>query len=136
MGWWNWLSTNSAHEPSLPAQRPISQAARSTLAWFVAAALAVTVGYGGVLYRWTEAYLPFVDAGVLALSVVGQCLLMQRKLETWFFWLAVNTISVFLFASRGLSLTATLYAVYWVNAWYGWYRWRQEFRSTADDVTV
>lgn len=39
-------------------------------------------------------------------------MLMRRKLETWLFWLLVNTISVPLFASRGLYLTAGLYAVY------------------------
>jgi nicotinamide mononucleotide transporter len=66
-----------------------------------------------------------MDAAVLALSVIAQCLQMQRKLETWPFWLGVNTLSVGLFASRGLLLTAALYAAYWVNAWYGWWRWQK-----------
>lgn len=48
----------------------------------------------------------------------------------WHFWLAVNTVSVPLFASRGLWLTAALYAVYWVNAWYGWHAWRREMQAT------
>ena len=63
---------------------------------------------------------------MLGLSVVAQLLLMQRKMQTWPFWLAVNTLSVPLFASRGLTLTAALYAAYWLMAWYGWWRWRRE----------
>ena len=47
------------------------------------------------------------------------------------FWLAVNTISVALFASRGLTLTATLYAAYWINAWYGWWRWHRDRAQAA-----
>jgi len=61
-----------------------------------------------------------------AAGVIAQCLLMQRKMETWPFWLAVNTISVALFLSRGLLVTAALYAAYWLNAWYCWWRWKKE----------
>ena len=107
---------------------PITRASPPVLAWMAAAALAVTGLYGWLLHRFTDAYLPFVDAAVLSLSVVAQCLLMQRKLETWPWWLAVNTVAVPLFASRGLWVTAGLYAVFWCNAWYGWWRWRQQAR--------
>jgi len=62
---------------------------------------------------------------------VAQCLLMQRKLATWPWWLAVNTVSVPLFASRGLWLTAVLYAAYWCNAWHGWWHWRRELQAAA-----
>jgi nicotinamide mononucleotide transporter len=68
--------------------------------------------------------MPYLDAAVLAFSVVAQCLLMRRQIQTWPAWLIVNTLSVPLFASRGLWLTAVLYSAYWFNAWYGWSRWR------------
>ncbi len=65
------------------------------------AAVAVTAAYGALLHRFTDAYAPFADSAVLAFSVVAQLLLMQRRLETWGFWLLVNTVSVPLFASAG-----------------------------------
>jgi len=92
------------------------------------AGVGVTVAYGALLHRFTDAYAPFADSAVLAFSVVAQLLLMQRRLETWGFWLLVNTVSVPLFASRGLTLTAGLYAVYWFNAWFGAWRWWREWR--------
>lgn len=126
VGWWQWR-----HVDGVAVSRPITRASAGSLAWMALAALAVTIVYGALLHRFTDAYMPFVDAGVLALSVVAQCLLMQRKLQTWHWWLAVNTLSIPLFASRGLGLTATLYTVYWFNAWYGWWRWRREARVQA-----
>lgn len=123
VGWWQWL------HPALPLearQRPITKAKPQTLSWMTLAAITVTLLYGWLLHRFTNAYLPYVDSSVLALSVIAQCLLMQRKIETWPFWLAVNTISVALFFSRGLLVTAALYAAYWINAWYGWWRWQRE----------
>ena len=126
LGWWQWMHPSSMLGQT---QRPITLIGRRTLIVMALVALAVTLAYGALLQRFTNAYMPFADAGVLALSVVAQCLLMQRKLQTWPFWLAVNTVSVPLFASRGLWLTAALYAIYWINAWYGWYAWRREMQA-------
>jgi nicotinamide mononucleotide transporter len=126
IGWWQWT-----HESGRVASRPITPTSVRSIMWMLAAAAAVTVLYGALLHRFTNAYLPYVDAAVLALSVVAQCLLMQRKSATWPVWVAVNTLSVGLFASRGLYLTAGLYACYWFNAWYGWWLWRREAAGAA-----
>ncbi len=128
VGWWQWAH---AHAGAARAERPVTRARATTLAWMALAAAAVTLGYGALLHRFTDAYAPYVDSAVLALSVVAQCLLMQRQIESWVFWIAVNTLSVPLYASRGLELTAVLYAAYWFNAWYGWWRWRRQMRASA-----
>jgi nicotinamide mononucleotide transporter len=132
IGWWQW------RHPAAPAQaeeRPITKARPRTVGWMTFAAIVVTLAYGGLLYRFTNAYLPYVDSSILALSVIAQCLLMQRKMETWPFWL-VNSISVALFFSRGLLVTAALYAAYWLNAWYGWWRWKQELYAPPASVEL
>lgn len=119
-GWWHWRRADVA---------PVSRTTPRSLVAMAAAALAVTAAYGTLLHHFTDAYAPFADSAVLAFSVVAQLLLMQRRLETWAFWLLVNTVSVPLFASRGLHLTATLYAAYWVNAWWGGWRWWRQWRA-------
>ena len=129
IGWWQWR-----HAGGVVAERPVTRASPRTLALMSLVAALVTVGYGALLHRFTDAYMPYVDAAVLALSVVAQCLLMQRRLQNWAFWLAVNTLSVPLFASRGLVLTAVLYAAYWFNAWYGLWRWRRACATPAPAV--
>jgi nicotinamide mononucleotide transporter len=44
-------------------------------------------------------------------------------------WIAVNTLAVALYASRGLTLIAILYAACWCNARFGWWRWRREIAA-------
>ena len=63
-----------------------------------------------ILHRYTDAYAPFWDSFVLSVSVLAQFLLLNRKLESWYFWLLVNTVAVPLYCSRGLWLTGALYA--------------------------
>lgn len=123
IGWWQWFHPPA---PTSSGERAITRAQPQTIVWMISAAIVVTAGYGWLLHRFTNAFMPYMDAAVLALSVIAQCLQMQRKIETWPFWLGVNTLSVGLFASRGLLLTAALYAAYWFNAWYGWWRWQRE----------
>jgi nicotinamide mononucleotide transporter len=96
-----------------------------TFAGLVLIGARVTAGYGWLLHRFTNAYAPFWDSAVLAFSVIAQCLLMDRRVENWWFWLLVNTISVPLFFSRSLHVTAVLYAVYWVNAVISLRHWRK-----------
>lgn len=121
-GWW-WWARGSAGAPS-----PVSRARPALLGALGAASLVLAIGYGALLHLFTNAFAPFVDSLVLALSLMAQLLLVRRMVETWWVWLAVDTIAVPLFASRGLYLTAGLYAGFWLNAWYGWWRWRRELQ--------
>lgn len=126
LGWRAWRA--GAHASGVGV-RPVTSIAWSRLGWPLAVAVIVTVAYGSALHAWTDAAAPYPDSAVLAFSVVAQLLLMGRHVQTWPVWLIVNTIAVPLFASRGLWLTAALYAVYWCNAWYGWWSWQRLARK-------
>ena len=100
LGWWKW--TRGAHGDPLP----ISHANFASLLWTVPAGIAATAAYGALLHFYTDAYAPFVDSAVLVFSIIGQILLIQRRIENWAFWLLVNSIATPLYFSRGLYLTA------------------------------
>lgn len=119
VGWWKWMRGNEGAKLPVRFSRP-----SSLLAWTGVAALAA-IGYGVLLHRFTDAYAPFLDSMVLAFSVLGQLLMMERRVENWWCWLLVNTIAVPLYASRGLRLTAVLYAAFWVNASVSLVKWRR-----------
>jgi nicotinamide mononucleotide transporter len=117
-GWWRWLHGTGGGE------LPVRHSPRPLIVWSLVAGVVVTVGYGWLLYAFTDAYAPFLDSMILAFSVVGQLLLIDRRVETWWFWLLVNTVAVPLYAARGLYLTAVLYSAFWVNAIVALRRWR------------
>lgn len=125
IGWLQWRR-GAAGQPL-----PITRTGWRSLAWIVPAGIAAVVIYGMLLHRWTNAYAPFIDSAVLVFSVIAQFLLMSRRIETWAFWLLVNTVAVPLYYSRGLHLTAVLYAAYWFNALLSWYWWRVQARRAA-----
>lgn len=119
VGWWNWQNGNQGAVLPVRRSRPRLILGCATLG------LLATVGYGTLLHRLTNAYAPYQDSVILAFSVLGQFLLVTRRVESWWCWLVVNTVAVPLYASRGLLVTAALYAGFWVNAVISlrhWYR--------------
>jgi nicotinamide mononucleotide transporter len=123
-GWWNWLKGRGG------AELPVQKSRSGTLILLATAGMAVAAGYGWLLHHFTDAYAPFLDSLVLAFSVLGQFLLMGRRIENWWCWILVNTIAVPLYATRGLTVTSVLYAVFWINALVSLYRWRKFVRKT------
>jgi nicotinamide mononucleotide transporter len=125
LGWMRWQNSNAA--PLLLVTR-INAA---HLATYAGSGLVVASIYGAILHRYSNAYAPFWDSVILVASVIAQLLLVRKKLETWLFWLVVNTIAVPLYMSRGLHLTGGLYAAYWLNALISWFLWRRETLRAA-----
>lgn len=119
VGWWGWRQGRGGGE------LPVRHVPPAFAAGLLAVGAAVAGGYGWLLHRFTDAYAPFLDSVILAFSVLGQFLLMGRRYETWWCWLLVNTLAVPLYFSRGLYLTAVLYAAFWINAVVALIRWRK-----------
>lgn len=120
IGWYQW--TGGRAKQVLPITRTKS----STLLLCIMIGIVVGAAYATLLYKFTDAYSPGWDTALLVGSVIGQVLMMNRKIENWGFWLLVNTIAVPLFLSRGLYLTSVLYAAYWLHAIYAYRKWSSE----------
>ena len=118
-GWWQWLRGTTHDGKPLPVR-----ALHVRQRW---AAVAVTaVGWpvlGWLLSRITDSDVPYLDALPTVGSLVGQYLLARKWLENWPAWVAVNLVSIVLFATKGLWLTVGLYALFAVLAVVGWRAW-------------
>ena len=75
---------------------------------------------------------PILDAFVAALSVAAQWFLNRRYVETWLGWIVVDQVAVYLFWTRGLHLTAGLYAVFLLMCVAGLVEWRGYLASSED----
>ena len=120
-GWWQWRYGRQADGAALKV-RYLSTRAR----WLLAAAtLAAWPLLGLLLLRVTDTDVPFWDALPTAGSVAGQWLLGRQYVENWPVWVAVNAVSIALFAYKGLWLTVVLYALFLLLALVGWRAWAQ-----------
>ena len=119
LGWWAWLHGERGEE------LPVRRSSLRFLAACGAIGAATALGYGWLFQSYTSAYAPYLDSLIVVFSVMGQLMLMARRIESWWCWLVVNTIAVPLYASRALNVTALVYVGFWVNAVVSLVRWRR-----------
>lgn len=117
-GWWNW------RRPAGP-ELPVTRLTTRGLALTLAAAVFATAVWALALRRWTDAAMPWRDAGIAAFSVAAQVLQARKKLENWLLWIGVNAVAVASYWKAELAFTAFLYAVYLGLAVAGWRSWRR-----------
>ena len=119
-GWYQWLRGHRADGRALHVARLRPRG----LALTVAASALLWPAAGMFLKAHTDTDVPWWDGFNTSLSVVGQFLLGRKFIENWAVWVVVNTVSVGLFAYKGLWLTAGLYLVFLALSFVGWRQWK------------
>jgi nicotinamide mononucleotide transporter len=122
-GWYQWLFGRRAAQDTGAAPLRIERLGAKRAAVVALLWLAAWPVLGLALARFTDTDVPFFNAFPTAGSFVGQVLLALKFVETWPVWLVVNAVSVTLYASKGLWLTAALYVIFAALALAGWRRW-------------
>lgn len=117
-GWWNWQ--RNREEAGTVIVLSLSGTAR--LAWVVGIA-AATWGWGTLMHRYTDAALPWWDAGVAIASVAAQVMMARRHWENWLLWIAVDVASVGLYSAKELWPTTVVYSLLTGLAFWGLSDW-------------
>lgn len=120
-GWFRWRPDAQARPVTwllkerrwVPAYLGVTAAAYLGGAWLVNA-------LGGRL-AWT-------DAAILAGSILAQFLLDNKRIETWFVWIAVNILAVWTYLTAGLVLAGLQYVVFLGTAVLGYRAWARSAR--------
>lgn len=96
--WWHWIVTIA-----------------------VTAVTTVLLGrFGDVVLGSTMSYL---DACTVALAVLAQLLMVWRYREQWVMWIAIDVVSIVMFALLGQWSMVAMYVAWTANAIYGWCNW-------------
>lgn len=74
---------------------------------------------------WIGGANPFWDTSIMVLSILGQFLLDNKKLENWIVWIVVDIISVFLYWHQGLCVLSIQMGLFGLNALWGLYMWHK-----------
>jgi len=122
VGWVRWRAHRD-RRTAAATERPIRRTPPLAFVAALTAAIAIGAAHAWLLRRFTDAFAPVPDALVLVLSLLGQLLLIGRRVETWWCWIAVNSIAVPLYFARGLTITAVLYVGFLVNAFISLRHW-------------
>lgn len=121
-GWYRWRSGSTADD----------KGAIVVLAWAEHIKLLAVIGVGtavlGYVISLTDAALPWLDTFTTVAAIVTTYLVAIKVLENWVYWLVIDSLSIYLYLSRGLALTALLFGVYVILIFFGYARWLKRWR--------
>jgi nicotinamide mononucleotide transporter len=123
-GWWSWRH-GWAENNALPVMS-------WPLAFHVPVLVLIAVLTflsGFLLSHYSDAAFPYVDSFTTWAAIVTTWMVARKILQNWHYWFVIDAISVYLYSSRGLYLTALLFCVYLVLIVVGYRAWKN---SVAD----
>lgn len=117
-GWWQWDS--QANKPAVKISS-LSSNTHLKIA-FGTIILTPVIGY---LMNKIGASFPYVDAFVAILAVIATLMVAYKIFENWYYWLVIDTISIYLFWQKEMYLTAILFMLYIIFIFVGIKNWKK-----------
>ncbi len=128
VGWYQWKFKKDKEETSLKIIRlPFK---KHLLNIFISSLLTIATGF--LLSNYTKAAMPYVDAFTTVFSLYATWMVAKKVLENWLYWIIIDLVSAFLYASRELYLTALLFFAFTLLAIYGYISWEKSYKVEHD----
>ncbi len=129
-GWYHWW-----HGGKDKTKLSITLLKKHSFIWVIIAVIG-TVVWGFLMNRFSDASLPYPDAFTTVTSLVAQWLMARKKLESWYFWIAVDVVAIGVYWYKQLYLTTGLYAIFLVLATIGFFAWKKSYKEEQDTEGV
>jgi len=138
-GWYNWRSSINNTKPKTKdknkdktSEISIEGSSIAIIKWQKATHIKVisvltlfSVILGWLMENYTPADFPYFDAATTVFAVFATYLVVAKVLENWFYWLAIDFVSIYLYIQKDLTPTAVLFSLYVILAAYGYYQWKK-----------
>lgn len=89
--------------------------------------LLILIGGAIFIYKWLldllGGFKTLFDSSSTVISVVANLLMMLRYREQWLLWIIIDIITVIMWLMVGDFIMVTMWSVYLINAFYGYYNW-------------
>lgn len=100
--------------------------------WHVIAigvALFLSLVSGALLDRYTNAAFPYLDSLTTWTSMLATWMVARKVLENWWYWVVIDSVSIYLYLQRGLYLTVILFVLYVAIAFAGLHAWKKDYQG-------
>lgn len=125
-GWYYW-TRKSNNLGYTPITRTHSTDIKIILIIIISSVLFVSYLYS-FFEKWSG-FVSYVDIITTAIFFAGMWLMARRKIESWFFWILGDIISVPLYFSKGLAFSSFQYLIFTFIAIAGYYKWKSIYNN-------
>lgn len=124
-GWYAWRFGDRTSKADLPVTKWPLRVHGIALAAIAGSAALI----GFFLDRHTDAAFPYADSATTIAAIWTTFLVARKVLENWWYWLVIDTVSIYLYWSRDLQLFALLFVLYVVLIPFGLQAWTRAYAA-------
>jgi len=125
-GWHQWTKKDS--EQNKVAVVSFSNKRWMMYQWFffIMAFLTLFISLQILKNNFAKDAIPWADALASAAAFTGMWLMTKKKVESWFWWIATNILSIPLYTAKGYVFTGFYYLILLLLAFSGLQSWRKK----------
>lgn len=137
IGWWRWT-----HPKPFEADRKhelrVSYMARKQFIIVFVSGIAGTVLFGALadniheilprIFAQPSAFA-YLDSFVTVMSIITTFLVINKKIESWIFWILIDITATYMYFVKGIRFVAIEYLIFCFIAAFGLWNWIREYRS-------
>jgi nicotinamide mononucleotide transporter len=141
-GWWRWTHPRQ-EEADRKKELKVSYLEKTQLLVTVSIGIAGTLALGffaSRLHVWAPALFalpgsyPYVDSFILIMSIVATFYMIQKKIECWLIWIAIDMVATVLYYIKEVKFFSLEYLIFAGLAYYGLRTWMKEYKSYTPDA--
>lgn len=122
-GWFLWASKKTGESDKIIKWRKKAHFLNIGLS------LLFVILIGFIFDTYTDQANPYTDSFTSIFSLVATFMVTKKVLENWIYWIIIDAVSVYLFASRELYMTSILFILYTGIAIFGYFKWKKQFNQ-------
>lgn len=137
IGWWRWTHPKKFEEDQKHELR-VSYMKRKHFMTILFLGITGTFLFGSLAANIHEIFpvifpkpsaFPYLDSFVAVMSIITTFLVINKKIESWIFWILIDTIATYMYFSKGIKFVALEYLAFCFIAVFGLWNWIREHRS-------
>lgn len=137
MGWWRWTHPKKFEEDR-KHELKVSFLDRKHLWVILFSGVAGTFLFGTLAGNIHDIFpgifplpsaFPYLDSFVTVMSIITTFLMINKKIESWIFWIFIDVIATYMYFVKEIKFVALEYLIFCFVAAFGLWNWTREYRS-------
>lgn len=129
-GWYNWMRKTEQHETIVHIRFSDRREWITEILFFLVFYVVLYLALIKLRDLFFPGAIPWADALASAAAFTGMWLMTKKKVESWYWWILTNIVSIPLYFVKGLELTSVYYFILLILAGSGLISWKQKAKMT------
>lgn len=126
IGWYMWYKKNNQNETILHIGFSNRRQWMQQIGFFLFFYITIFTALTYFKIAFFDGVIPWADALASATAFTGMWLMTKKKVESWYWWIATNIVSIPLYFVKHYVFTSVYYIILLIFAFWGLAAWRKK----------